>query len=90
MGRDGPRFQYSFHLLELGKRGCGRLECVLVLMDLRSTNNLRNGPPLVGRLEKLTEKVTPVPLAVATAETRPLMLPRGSAGLKNSVVGSIA
>lgn len=52
--------------------------------------NIRNGPPLVGRFEKLTLKDTPMPFGFAVAETEPLTLPRESSGLKNSSVGRVA
>lgn len=52
--------------------------------------DIRNGPPLVGRLEKLTSKATPTPLGVEAPETWPLTLPCGSLGSKNSLVGRTA
>ena len=55
-----------------------------------SLGDLRNGPPLVGRLEKVTWNETPMPLGFAVAETEPLTLPRGSSGLKNSFSGRVA
>lgn len=52
--------------------------------------DLRNGPPLVGRLEKETWKKTPMPFGFAVAVTEPFTLPQGSVGLKSSVSGRVA
>ena len=40
--------------------------------------DIRNGPPLLGRLEKLTSKATPTPLGLEAPETLPLIPPCGS------------
>jgi len=50
----------------------------------------RNGPPEVGRLEKLMVKATPTPPGPAVAEMPPFTFPRGSEGLKNSTAGRAA
>jgi len=70
--------------------GDGRLEGASVGHSTILGEDIRKGPPLVGRFEKLTLKETPTPLGLAVAEMEPLMLPRGSSGLKNSLVGRVA
>lgn len=52
--------------------------------------NIRNGPPEVGRFWKFTFNWTPIPSGLAVAETVPLMLPRGSSGLKKDFAGKVA
>lgn len=71
-------FQCSYHHLALVPREGDRLEVMLGRHFMILKGHIRNGPPLVGRLEKLTWKVTPTPLGPAVAEMLPLTLPRGS------------
>lgn len=52
--------------------------------------NIQNGPPEVGKFEKETENLTPIPFGLAVAEIEPLILPRGSSGLKNDLEGRVA
>lgn len=60
------------------------------LWNMGIPRNVRNGPPLVGRFSNCTWKETPIPLSFAVATTVPLILPLGSSGLKNSLVGRMA
>lgn len=52
--------------------------------------HIRNGPPLVGKFSNDTVNATPTPPGLAVADTLPLILPRGSFGLKNEVEGGVA
>lgn len=63
---------------------------LVTILVFRGNVNIQNGPPEVGKLEKETENLTPIPFGLAVAEIEPLMLPRGSAGLKNDLEGRVA
>lgn len=54
------------------------------------SEDVRNGPPLVGRFSNLTTNFTPIPLGLAVAEIEPLTLPLGFVGLKNGFSGRVA
>ncbi len=90
MGQDGLGSQCSFHQKAQEQHGCGTLvnDQSGILKTLGE--NTQNGPPLVGKLLKSTVNATPMPLLLAVADTEPLILPRGSAGLKNCPVGRVA
>ena len=52
--------------------------------------NVRNGPPEVGKFSNFTVNLTPIPLGFAVAEMEPLTLPLGLVGLKNGFSGRVA
>lgn len=53
-------------------------------------NHILNGPPSVGRLEKVTSKSTPTPSAPPVALTDPLTLPARAPEAKKGASGSVA
>lgn len=63
---------------------------LVTILVFRENINIQNGPPEVGKLEKETENLTPIPFGLAVAEIEPLILPRGSSGLKNDFEGRVA
>lgn len=89
-GQYGSQFRCSFHRWARGVCGGGRLGDALEECPPILEGNIRNGPPVAGRLEKETVKATPSPLEFAFAETLPWTPPFGFAGFKNSLDGRTA